>query len=755
MKKATKKTIPRPQSKPKTSLRSTSKSIKSTKKTGTQIIKNPINKNEISKDQTNQLLLDLKSEKLTFNSTEKDASLGSEDMSNKDQEINELKKFEPLQENNQIENNDENINKKLSMAVNSSHRVTNKKGKTQINNKSDLQRRNSQHKKKGGTVRQTFSGTQKPKAVRNNKKSLTATSNKILSNKLLSNKNSIVNNIDNDNNQDDIVNEEDKHSDTNISDISPIKNVPIDPKESIKVNKEDEINFEDNNNFNNDIETLKKPEKPVTIRSATKNQTVQKPFAQMEAFRKNIFPNDVIFENPEQNENEDIVQQVNVINYESPYKNEPINMRGRHKSRTVNLKSTSAALLAQKIQEEKLSVINDIIKENEESMNDEEDETNTQNNLKKNNVQNNDYSNDDFYQENINISSNKIHCNKSVEINNTPNKCKLPYKPISRILGPNQFQNLNKQICIRNIYHHCRSNSSPFKSFPNSVQLQYSNKKPYQRYDSSNNKQYTSNEYTLEDLIALSLERPNTKIVEDSKCLKSITAPYYKNGIIYSHNIDNDDEIKRRELKDKFKQLKRNSEIKSKKINSYSKSSFNISSVLKEPTKNLYRSQSSSNIYSNKYFNRNNNNTNINQNPYLNFEELKFKTQIHNSNSKLNSSNHKFSYNQFEPKKQLSFNDENDKSYHLNKLKNDLQEYNNNNSILFKKYHTNHQLNLRPYSTSINYNNKVNGILDANYSLIKNNLSKNNKSFNISLNINKNVLPPNALDNRLFNYFKE
>ena len=569
-----------------------------------------------------------------------------------------------------------------------------------------------------------------------------------------------MNNIDNDNNKDDIVNEEDKHSDTNISDISPIKNIPIDPKESIKENKEDEINFEDNNNFNNDIETFKKPEKPMAIRSATKNQTVQKSFAQMEAFRKNIFPNDVIFENPEQNENEDIVQQVNVINYESPYKDEPINIRSRHKSRTVNLKSTSAALLAQKLQEQKLSVINDIIKEKEESMNDEEDETNTQNNLKKNNVQTNDYLNNDFYQDNINISPNKIHCNKSVEINNTSNKHKIPYKPVSRILGPNQFQNLNKQVCIRNIYHHYRSNSSPFKSHSNSVQLQYSNKKPYQRYDNSNNKQYIPNEYSLEDLIALSSERPNTKIVEDSKCLKSITTPYYKNGIIYSHSVDGNDEIKRRELKDKFKQLKRNSEIKSKKINtnkhSYSKSSFNISSLLKEPTKPLYRSQSSSNIYSNDYFNRNNNNnTNINQNSYLNFEELKFKTQIHYSNSKRNLSNHKFFHSQFELKKQLSFNDENDKSYHINKLKNDLQEYNNNNSNMFKKYPTNQKLNLRPYSTSINYNNKVNGILDANYSLIKNNLSKNNKSVNISLNINKNVLPPNALDNRLFKYFKE
>ena len=185
-----------------------------------------------------------------------------------------------------------------------------------------------------------------------------------------------------------------------------------------------------------------------------------------------------------------------------------------------------------------------------------------------------------------------------------------------------------------NIYHHYHGNSSPFKYLSNSVQLQYSNKKPYQRYESSNNKQYTSNECALEDLIALSSERPNTKIIEDSKCSKSITAPYYKNGIIYSHSIDNNDEIKRRELKDKFKQLKRNSEIKSKKINSnkhsYSKSSFNISTLLKEPTKHLYRSQSSSNIYSNEYFNRNNNNTNINQNSYLNFEELKFKTQIHN-----------------------------------------------------------------------------------------------------------------------------
>ena len=45
---------------------------------------------------------------------------------------------------------------------------------------------------------------------------------------------------------------ENKQSDTNISDVSPVENIAIEPKESIQDNKEDLKNLEDDNNFNND-----------------------------------------------------------------------------------------------------------------------------------------------------------------------------------------------------------------------------------------------------------------------------------------------------------------------------------------------------------------------------------------------------------------------------------------------------------------------------------------------------------------------
>lgn len=94
-----------------------------------------------------------------------------------------------------------------------------------------------------------------------------------------------------------------------------------------------------------------------------------------------------------------------------------------------------------------------------------------------------------------------------------------------------------------------------------------------------------------------------------------------------------------------------------------------------------------------------------------------------------------------EPKK-LIFQKEissNNNNYHINKLKNDLKQYNSSNSNnLFKMYKQNNRNNDLFWNNSV-----VSSKLTKSYT----NIFNANKS-------NNNIMPPNKLNNKIFKYFK-
>jgi hypothetical protein len=94
-----------------------------------------------------------------------------------------------------------------------------------------------------------------------------------------------------------------------------------------------------------------------------------------------------------------------------------------------------------------------------------------------------------------------------------------------------------------------------------------------------------------------------------------------------------------------------------------------------------------------------------------------------------------------EPKK-LIFQKEissNNNNYHINKLKNDLKQYNSSNSNnLFKMYKQNNRNNDLFWNNSV-----VSSKLTKSYT----NIFNANKS-------NNNIMPPNTLNNKIFKYFK-
>lgn len=690
MRKKDKKPTPsKTPTKPKTTSKPTSKvDRKSSKKPQTQILKIPNKQNLIPNETSNQFFLDLKNDKLSFNLSERNiSSADSDEFTNKENP----KSIDNTNTNKSIPINKVNPNTK---------------------NKNVFER-NKSLSKRGGTVKQNISSSlmnslrnaKLHNNIREHKRSGTVISKELISNNLLSN-----------------FNNNEIHD---IIDISPIKNVIDDNKEINQENKEDIVNFEESMNI----------KKELHLSSGNKKQT----------------SNEIISESKTNKDHNNIYQRImnqknEMLKKETQYetKKDLINQRlSNLKSKTINLKPSSS-----------LSAIKPLGNTNASS--------NITDNLNKiKDKKTNSQEKPSFpFQSKTYFHSNNINTKYFHNKDNT-NLCYISSNEKATKPSINYLNNKHNQS--RNVYNIQRNNSSPFKSSTSPIQSLYSSNIFKQSSDDNNfirkepifdkliqiKQHILENDFVIDDLIAPSSGRSNSKY--NNYNINSINLNQhktynsnnnnYQNKHIHYNNIIKENNVKRNnnEFKNRLLQLKRSSEIKSRNIwtNNRRTNIDNTSSS----KKGFIRSQSASNItykkdnndyfYQGSKYNNNRNYTSLYK--HSNFSDMKRNNS--NSNKKL------YNSQMIEPKK-LIFQKEissNNNNYHINKLKNDLKQYNSSNSNnLFKMYKQNNRNNDLFWNNSV-----VSSKLTKSYT----NIFNANKS-------NNNIMPPNKLNNKIFKYYK-
>ena len=355
----------------------------------------------------------------------------------------------------------------------------------------------------------------------------------------------------------------------------------------------------------------------------------------------------------------------------------------------------------------------------------------------------------------------------------------------SKVKEANQI-NINTNSIRDLLYYKGNSSHNTIVSnYPTSLVNPKSNEL-LQRNDRINDKLAETRKQILDDYIKEDSVGVNKhfkkKQIEDiantnSKWLMNSKIGLNTNELLGLKDISTDPKSK--ELKNKFNQLKRDNEIKKKKTelniqqNVLSSSTFSFKDSIINNNNNinninhipriLHQSQSANNIYAtldHEY--------NTKSKSYKDFDDLKYKTIIRNSHSlnhcehNVNKQNNKFiDYQTFLANQKQNTILEEESNYHLNKLKNDLKEYNINNKIKpIQNKIISKKDNLIDFSIP-NGMHHSNSLLNINYPYINNNLAKcyNNNNNNVTNNImlisgKGSIMPPNAMDKGVFQYFK-
>ena len=792
---------------------------------------NNINNNEITTDIVNQQT-DLKKETFGCDNSLKEQSLGDNiKITNKDENINQIEQFSTNQCNKQnqkvFENNEDFDSNQLKSSSNRNNRIKESKAKPKsksCNNKDhDSTLKNNANNKKENTMKlsstsskaASVSKIQKPKSNIDNKNNYTNQQQQ--QSNICNNSNKINELQQNEQNNNDNININNFIDNT----ISPIKATPINSHKISKENKEDFVNFEESINNKNNQDNLQN----IASNNSNHNQVQKELLAKLHSLRSNNISNGIplnqdinannninnnnVSDNENNIKNLIINQQQDILNdnnnelfYES--KRDLINQRLTHlKSKTENLRSSSI----KKQQNNSLEMLEDLIKDKENSFNNEQNKQNIIHQDYKQNIDNLNSNNKPHFAESgllkkLSLTPSSIpeipnsgelhYMNSAQQLEDEIDKQNNNYIPFpkdifnikaSKVKEANQI-NINTNSIRDLLYYKGNpSHNTILANYPNSLVNPKSNEL-VQRNERINDKLAETKKQILDDYAIENSSGVNKhfkkKSIEDIANTNSKWLGVNTNELLGIKDISTDPKSK--ELKNKFNQLKRDNEIKKKKTelniqqNVLSSSTFSFKDSLMNHNNNinninhipriLHQSQSATNVYGTLDHEHA-----TKRKTYKDFDDLKYKTIIRNSHSlnhqELNTDkqNNKFvDYQTFLANQKQNTIFEEESNFHLNKVKNDLKDYNTNyktklpqNKIILKKE------NLIDFSIP-NGMHHSNSALNINYSYINNKLTKcynnnNNNNNNVTNNIilingKGSIMPPNAIDKGVFQYFK-